>query len=91
MSADPMRAASSTTCPRCGNALPGDAPAGLCPACLMRGALTEEEDPQRTQTAAPGAAPRAPAVADSTVISTFPRRFGDYELTERIASGGGRC
>jgi hypothetical protein len=54
----------------------------------MRGALTDDQDPQRTQTIAPRAAPRSSAAADSTVVSTFPRRFGDYELTERIASGG---
>ena len=33
-----------TTCPGCGAALPPDArPAGLCPACLLSGALEDHD------------------------------------------------
>src|SRR4051795_10600414 len=34
--------AESSLCPRCGGAIPGDAPRGLCPACLMAFALGDE-------------------------------------------------
>ena len=36
-------AASSTTCPRCGAALPSSATAGLCPRCLMAEAMAPTE------------------------------------------------
>src|SRR6516165_2270531 len=38
-------------CPRCGKALPADAPQGLCPACLMNLALT---GPNTASAPAPG-------------------------------------
>ena len=34
--------AGNGTCPKCGARLPGDAPQGLCPACLMGFGLGEE-------------------------------------------------
>jgi serine/threonine-protein kinase len=78
-----MPVATEPTCPRCGNALPDDAPAGLCPHCLLRGALSAPPaaDPDATQ-----ALPARAASPDT--VTAFPRRFGDYELLERIASGG---
>jgi hypothetical protein len=33
---------SSPECPRCGKTLPADAPQGLCPACLLAAALTDD-------------------------------------------------
>ena len=36
---------SSSSCPACGEPLPDEAPQGLCPRCLMRGALDEPEAP----------------------------------------------
>jgi eukaryotic-like serine/threonine-protein kinase len=34
--------ADDSLCPKCGGAVPGDAPQGLCPACLMAFALADE-------------------------------------------------
>jgi serine/threonine-protein kinase len=44
-------------CPKCGQALAADAPQGLCPACLVRGAL--DSDPNLTT--GPDAGPPLPA------------------------------
>ena len=82
-----MSLTTAQTCPRCGNALPDDAPGGLCPHCLLQDALTvDEEDAGRTLSLPAGAT--SAGSVDTVSIATFPRRFGDYELLERIASGG---
>src|SRR5688572_23037235 len=81
-----MTAPALQSCPRCGAALPADAPAGLCPHCLLRGALTADDaDPERTHAFSPS---KTLAGDSSFSASTFPRRFGEYELLERIAAGG---
>lgn len=68
-------------CPECQKPLPDDAPAGLCPPCLVRQAIAGS---------APGedgtvvlSVPRLPPAVGETL-----RYFGDYELLGEIASGG---
>ena len=65
-------------CRHCGMALPPDAPAGLCPACLLRGAHTETTgeglpargDGQPRDTPRPG------------------RDFGGYRVNRQLGEGG---
>jgi WD40 repeat protein/predicted Ser/Thr protein kinase len=72
-------------CQRCGAALPTRTPEGFCPRCLMESAVrlvvAGGEPGQESAAAqpAPGAAQSPPALSG---------RFGNYELIERIASGG---
>ncbi len=63
-------------CPQCGWPVPARASEGLCPRCLVRGVL-------RRASAGPGAdqGPRPERLP-------LPRRFGAYELLERLAAGG---
>jgi tRNA A-37 threonylcarbamoyl transferase component Bud32 len=73
-------------CPVCAAALPEDSPMGLCPECLLEGALSQ---PQRVAarshpngTAAYEGGSAAPAVAE--LASLFPQ----LQITELIGQGG---
>src|SRR5262245_12969682 len=61
-------------CPKCGGALPADAPEGLCTKCLV-GALLDT-------------GPLAGALQLAVGKSVLPRAFGPYELLEEVAHGG---
>ena len=50
-------------CPRCGRALPDDAPRGLCPACLLGAALA---GPGETADQTPGSDIEAPSGTGET-------------------------
>lgn len=64
--------ASANRCPKCGTAIRPGAGEGLCPRCLLRGAMRFREK----------------VVVSEEGDSTLPRLFADYELRERIATGG---
>src|ERR1051326_1969107 len=67
---------SSRLCPVCGSKLPGDAPRGLCPQCLVGQAIGTQS-------------PKSAAIgATITVQNPRVRYFGDYELLGEVAAGG---
>ena len=63
-------------CPRCGKALDTSAPHGLCPACLMQGALSTGTETGASQPFVP------PGVED------LARKFPQLEILELIGHGG---
>ncbi len=66
------------TCPKCGAALPADAPKGLCPRCLMAAALAPVLDGAGKPTV------RLEAVADKVM----PERIGRYKILQQLGEGG---
>ncbi len=73
-------------CPECGRSMSGDAVDGLCPQCLLRGAIGTAHDAARSETVERTAAyanpSTAPAVAELTAL------FPQLEILELIGQGG---
>jgi serine/threonine protein kinase len=69
----------SSHCPACRETLPIESPQGLCPACLMAGALDTMTDPDTTAGAPCPAGPDIEAIR-----SAFPQ----FEIIEFIGAGG---
>jgi serine/threonine protein kinase len=67
-------------CPNCHGELTADAPAGLCPKCLMGMGLELPSEPCESL-------PGEGFVADAAIPESD-RSFGDYELLGRVARGG---
>lgn len=65
------------TCPRCGVEVPGDAPRGLCPRCLMVGAASE---------AKPGGA--LPDTGEMPALERVAAAFPQLEILEAVGRGG---
>jgi len=65
-------------CPACGAPLPPDAPAGLCPLCLLKSDLP-------TQTGGEQSPPVASAPANGPVPGQM---FGGYRIARLLGSGG---
>ena len=81
-------------CAQCNVPIRGRGVQGLCPACLARLAFALEEMPPAEAAGGPGVAPvRAETlrrdVRATTASRSKLRYFGDYELVEEIARGGG--
>jgi len=80
-----MNDASPTSCPRCGAALPAGTSDGLCPACLLSGAVDAEAptvpmpDAAERKTAAPFAIP---------VMEELSALFPQLEILELLGRGG---
>ncbi len=79
---DPVR-----KCPKCGGELPADAPAGLCPKCLLEAGLASdtgvgasEGAPTTPHPGSPGFVPLSPA----ELATHFPQ----LEILELIGAGG---
>src|SRR5208282_2905684 len=73
-------------CPKCGAHLPEDAPAGLCPNCLVRAGFESENQ------AKPQNAPTAPSPASSGFeppsVEELAAQFPQLEILELIGRGG---
>ena len=73
------------TCPKCGVALPADAPEGLCPQRLMQAAVGSQSSTASSETT---------TVADQTKPGTAPtlaeiaKHFPQLEILELIGQGG---
>ncbi len=84
------------SCPKCGSALPADAPAGICPKCLLQAGLAGQasvEPGQGAGTPLSGAERAAatippPSRPTASYLETLARQFPQLEMIEHLGQGG---
>ena len=75
-----------TPCPNCGRPVPRDAPANLCPGCLVAGGFSEEDPLGGKATSTSTLHIVIPE--DALLPQGAPQSLGSYEILEMIAHGG---
>jgi len=77
-------------CPKCGAELPGNAPAGICPKCLMQAGLDSENESGKAYFASQGPFSEAPPLP--SYQPPTPEELADYfepfEIVELLGFGG---
>lgn len=76
------------TCPSCGSPLPVDAPAGLCPVCLLK---TDPATARATRGATINVSPLAAAAPATRLVpdpAELARQFQQLEIIELLGMGG---
>ena len=74
-------------CPNCGCQVPPDAPAQLCPACLVKGGFSQDGALTEPELGS-GDTLHIVIPEDASLPKSVPKRLGSYELLELIARGG---
>ncbi len=73
------------TCPKCGMRVPGDAPSGICPTCLLQAGLATDQrvvgDPRLESTSASKSF--TPPAAEELA-----KHFSGLEVLELLGAGG---
>jgi hypothetical protein len=77
--------AAVSSCPKCGQAVPADAPAGLCPRCLVAGGFTGTQLPAKAADESDSKGTLHIVIPeDAALPGGAPRHFGKYQLLEEI-------
>src|SRR5262249_32595075 len=71
------------SCPACGATLPGNAPHGLCPKCLLQQALSVPDSPPRTPSTGP-----FPDKATPPPAAELAQHFPQLEILGLLGQGG---
>ena len=77
-------------CSSCGRLVPSDAPAELCPSCLVRSGFSDDEsfvEPESGKSKS-GSTLHLVIPEDAPLPEGAPTQLGNYELLEMIARGG---